>query len=263
MSARNLGNKYFEEKVYLTSKEGANSLDLVINPKNCRSYKETGELCDRCFNREMLAKMKKINSLERLDFLNYQLNKYSNPVEWLRRTLALIEDNEDEFDSFGYKTYLSYVNLLENGIVQLSQENESKKKSSSSNENDYINQDRISELSQLKSPAFDFTKLVKLCEDLNVCYRYECYLAVAMLLRAILDHVPPVFGVSDFKNVYSQNGSKSFKEHMEHLDKSLRKIADGYLHNQIRKKESLPNKTQVNFSQDIDALLAEIIRKVG
>jgi hypothetical protein len=47
---------------------------------------------------------------------------------------------------------------------------------------------------------------------------------------------------------------------MEHLDKSLRKIADAHLHPQIRKKEILPNKTQVNFSNDLDVLLSEIVR---
>jgi len=49
---------------------------------------------------------------------------------------------------------------------------------------------------------------------------------------------------------------------MRHLDKSLRKIADSYLHGHIRERESLPNKTQVNFSQDIDVLLAEICRRL-
>lgn len=81
-----------------------------------------------------------------------------------------------------------------------------------------------------------------------------------MLIRAIIDHVPPIFGATNFQNVYSQNGTKSFKQHMEHLDKSSRKIADSYLHGHIRNKESLPNNTQVNFSQDIDVLLAEICR---
>lgn len=47
---------------------------------------------------------------------------------------------------------------------------------------------------------------------------------------------------------------------MSRLENSSRKIADSYLHTKIRKKESLPNKTQVNFSNDIDVLLAEIIR---
>lgn len=47
---------------------------------------------------------------------------------------------------------------------------------------------------------------------------------------------------------------------MQHLDKSLKNIADGYLHLKIRQKEVLPNETQVDFRQDLDLLLSEIIR---
>ena len=47
---------------------------------------------------------------------------------------------------------------------------------------------------------------------------------------------------------------------MIHLDTSSRKIANAHLHTQIRKKEILPNQTQVDFSNDIDVLLSEIVR---
>jgi hypothetical protein len=47
---------------------------------------------------------------------------------------------------------------------------------------------------------------------------------------------------------------------MLNLNNSLRKIADSYLHQPIRKKETLPNKTQINFKNDMDVLFAEIIR---
>ena len=47
---------------------------------------------------------------------------------------------------------------------------------------------------------------------------------------------------------------------MEHLQNSSRKIADSNLHTLIRGKESLPSQIQVNFSNDVDVLLAEIIR---
>ncbi len=47
---------------------------------------------------------------------------------------------------------------------------------------------------------------------------------------------------------------------MTNLENSSRKIADSYLHTRIRNKESLPNRTQVNFSNDMDVLLSEIIR---
>jgi hypothetical protein len=81
------------------------------------------------------------------------------------------------------------------------------------------------------------------------------------LTRALLDHVPPIFLCAKFSEVANNYaGSKSFKESMKHLENSSRKIADQYLHTQIRQKESLPNITQVSFSNDIDVLLSEICR---
>jgi hypothetical protein len=47
---------------------------------------------------------------------------------------------------------------------------------------------------------------------------------------------------------------------MEQRDKLLRKIADGFLHQPIRKAESLPTSTQVDFRQPLDQLLGEIVR---
>lgn len=81
-----------------------------------------------------------------------------------------------------------------------------------------------------------------------------------MITRAILDHIPPIFEKKDFKEVANQYGSKSFKGNAQHLENSLRNIADYYLHIPIRKKEVLPNKNQINFSNDLDVILAEIIR---
>jgi hypothetical protein len=125
----------------------------------------------------------------------------------------------------------------------------------------YVDPDRINELKALPSANYDLSKLIRLCEELNLCFAGECYLAMIMMTRAILDHVPPIFGVKTFvelSNNYA--GSKSFKDAMQHLENSSRKIADHYLHSQIRKSESMPNVTQVDFSNDIDFLLAEIGR---
>ncbi len=125
----------------------------------------------------------------------------------------------------------------------------------------YVSLERIVELEAIPSPDFDLLKLVRLCEELNVCYVRDCFLSVAMLVRAIIDHVPPIFGCANFSAVANNyRGAKSFKKSMEHLHKSLRNIADLHLHVQIRKSESLPTKVQVNFSADLDLLLAEIVR---
>lgn len=125
----------------------------------------------------------------------------------------------------------------------------------------FIANDRIDELSKITSTNFDLSKLIDLCKELNYTYAGSCYMAVAMLIRAILDHVPPIFGVRKFSEVAnSYKGSKSFKQSMLHLENSSRKIADAFLHTQIRSSETLPTKNQVGFIPDLDALLSEIVR---
>jgi hypothetical protein len=125
----------------------------------------------------------------------------------------------------------------------------------------YVDPDRINEIKDIQSTTFDLTKLVRLCEEINVCFAGECYLAIAMLTRAILDHVPPIFDCSKFGEVANNYaGAKSFKESMLHLENSSRKISDQHLHAQIRASETLPTVRQVDFSNDIDVLLAEIVR---
>jgi len=125
----------------------------------------------------------------------------------------------------------------------------------------YISEVRLSELENIQTKEFDLTKLLQILRELNVSYINNCYITVITLTRALIDHVPPIFGCNTFAEVVNNHkGSRSFKESMEHLDKSSRKIADQYLHGQIRKKEVLPNKTQVNFKNDVDFLLSEIVR---
>jgi hypothetical protein len=124
----------------------------------------------------------------------------------------------------------------------------------------YVNSSRIDELKKTRSDEFDLTKLIEMCQELNTCHAHQALLAIPALVRSILDHIPPIFKQPDFKNVTAQHGSQSFKEHMTHLDKSLRKIADSYLHTQIRKQESLPTSTQVDFKSDLDVLLQEVAR---
>jgi len=126
----------------------------------------------------------------------------------------------------------------------------------------FVDPTRLVELRAIRSSNFDLLRLIKYCDELNSNFDEGCFLAVPMLGRAILDHVPPIFGCKSFSEVANNypSGSKSFKQSMEHLENSLRKIADAYLHVHIRKSEVLPNRTQVNFSSDLDVLLAEIVR---
>lgn len=128
------------------------------------------------------------------------------------------------------------------------------------NGRNYVSKIRIKSLKRLKSAKFDFLRLIKFCEELNLDFDEKSYLSVITLVRAILDHVPPVFGFDEFTKVANNYGTKSFKESMLNLNNSSRKISDAYLHTQIRKNESLPTLTQVDFSNDLDVLLSEIVR---
>ena len=125
----------------------------------------------------------------------------------------------------------------------------------------YVHPDRLKELQTIKHHDFDLRKLLQLLEELDLSFRTGCYLAAAMLVRAVLDHVPPIFGVSTFAAVANNYaGTRSFRESMLNLENSSRRIADQHLHGQIRSSETLPTARQVDFSPDMDVLLAEIVR---
>ncbi len=125
---------------------------------------------------------------------------------------------------------------------------------------EYVNLGRLEELKRINSKDFDLTRLLRICEELNIASLNGNSYSVIMLVRSIIDHIPPIFGKPSFQEVANNHGSKSFKDSMTRLDTSSRKIADSALHQHVRKKEVLPNKTQVNFSNDLDVLLGEIVR---
>lgn len=124
----------------------------------------------------------------------------------------------------------------------------------------FVDEVRVADLKRVPKSEFDLGKLISLCEELNVCYRSQCYHAVAALTRAVIDHVPPVLGCSKFSEVVNNySGGKSFSDSMKRLE-GVRKIADAHLHTQVRRTEALPTRVQVNFSAELDVLLGEVHR---
>lgn len=124
-----------------------------------------------------------------------------------------------------------------------------------------ISDARLAELRACRPSRLDYRKLIRLCEELNVALSQGCFLAVIILTRSVLDHVPPVFDQRTFNEVANNHsGGRSFKEAMLFLDGAARKIADGHLHAPMRKIETLPTRQQVDFGPLLDQLLAEVIR---
>jgi hypothetical protein len=125
----------------------------------------------------------------------------------------------------------------------------------------FVDPERLAQLRGVISPRFDLSRLIKICEELDLCFQNECYLAVGMLTRSLLDHVPPIFGVSNFSQVANNyGGSGSFKDIARGLETMNRKIADSFLHTQVRRSESSPTRIQVDVRSGLDAVLAEVVR---
>ena len=128
----------------------------------------------------------------------------------------------------------------------------------------YVNPGRIDDLKNIRSTDFDMSKLIRMCEELNSNWQQGNYYTVGLLVRSIINHVPPIFGAySSFDQVIGGYGGASFKKIMRGLNESLRSTADHYTHALIRRKEPLPNDNQVDYRQNFDILLSEIISLLG
>lgn len=133
----------------------------------------------------------------------------------------------------------------------------------SQNRNDnYVSAIRIDELKAIASKEHDFARLIALCDHINRCHRAEAFLGIGVLVRALLDHVPPIFSFETFSEVANNysGGARSFKDSIQHLENTSRKVADAILHTKIRNKESLPTAIQTDFRAALDVLLQEIVR---
>ncbi len=169
-----------------------------------------------------------------------------------------------DLDSINYAVFITFEGIAE--VEKIASTNKPKNQVDRaltvSPNHPFIDEGRLQELKEIssKQSKFDLSKLIKLCEELNSNYSNENYSATAMLTRAIMDHVPPIFGKDKFTEIANSSSSRdSFKKLMKSLDDFQKNITDGILHEQIKDSHSLPNATQVNSSQPLDKLLQKIV----
>lgn len=184
---------------------------------------------------------------------------YNNPKQWIsvaKKDVPTYVMTDDDF----------IITKNERDKFEKEYDLEIKNNQEASNlpEFDYVDKSRIDELQSVSNNGkYDLKRLLRLIEELNSNWKDANYYSTAMLVRAIIDHIPPIFNCKSFKEVCNNyKGSKSFKEATQNLQLSLRNIADSHLHSHIKKEEMLPNKTQVNFSNTLDLLLAEAIKNL-
>jgi hypothetical protein len=128
----------------------------------------------------------------------------------------------------------------------------------------FVDEARLAELRTLRGKNPDPTRLVRLCEEINSNYQDQCYMAVALLARTVINHVPPVFGFKTFAEVAANYGGpkahRSFKTIAQRLENAARDIGDMIAHEVMQPVEALPNPTQIDFTQEFDVLLQEVVR---
>ncbi len=127
---------------------------------------------------------------------------------------------------------------------------------------EFIDSSIVRALQNVKNKQFDLSKVIKFCEEINGAFNSGYFLATALLVRALINHVPPIWGHQTFSQVVAQS-SKSRKELFKPLDEIARDIADLHTHDVIRHKESLPTRRQLEmFKPNIEVLLQEIVAEL-
>ena len=123
----------------------------------------------------------------------------------------------------------------------------------------------IERLSRAESPVADIAAfLVPMCREINSCFAHGNIVATMLLMRSLLNYVPPLFGRETFSQFVANTSlSRSKKDSFEHLEKGLRKIADFHTHRRIGAAEFYPSAAQVEpFKPQFELLLQEIITVV-
>ncbi len=121
-----------------------------------------------------------------------------------------------------------------------------------------------------KKNDFNYKKLITLIEELNFNYLNKKTYSSCMILRAILDHIPPLLAKNDFyeaANNYSWGSEKSSRQKAVKELLTFRNTPDDVLHGQITNKSDiidfsyLPNKFSVNtlLQECLDSNIKPII----
>lgn len=129
----------------------------------------------------------------------------------------------------------------------------------------FVNEDIIDAIESADS-IFDCSRLVCYCREINDNYRRDNYASVGFLSRAVCDHIPPIFEKKNFTELATQTPGErheSFKKSCRSLDSSLKNIVDRSIHKQIDSADIPPFEEEINFSQDLNTILARVVEQLN
>lgn len=130
----------------------------------------------------------------------------------------------------------------------------------------YINPDIIKALKNTNSVKWDLTKLIALLEEVNSSYKLGNYYSCIFILRAILDHIPPVFSQNNIQGLVN-NYPWSNSKHAT-MRKKMEKLLDFYntghikIHTPISKKKQYVDSADLPESSNFNLLLEEMISQL-
>lgn len=114
-----------------------------------------------------------------------------------------------------------------------------------------------------KQGKFNYKKLIRLMTELNSVFVSGYPYASSMLIRGILDHIPPLFGCETFEQVVSNHSwGRTDKKYMKGLFE-FKKEGDDALHRQISEKEDLLDINDIPSSVRLNRLLQECLSVAG
>jgi hypothetical protein len=126
-----------------------------------------------------------------------------------------------------------------------------------------VSSDVIRRLVAVQTAKVDTEVLVGLCREINSSWSHGNVVATALVMRAVLNYVPPVFGHETFPQVVAQS-PRTLKEAWSHLEEGLRKVADFHAHRRLGPADIFPSPAQVEpFKPQFELLLHEVLARVG
>jgi DNA segregation ATPase FtsK/SpoIIIE-like protein len=128
----------------------------------------------------------------------------------------------------------------------------------------YIDKSQIESIKESKS-IFNTDHLVNILEEINRCYGNECYIACGILIRALLDHIPPLFekkNIEEVVNNYSwdRSSERSSRKIVKTLYEKI-SFFELNIHKQISKKVLNINQDEYDLpdTTSLKLLLNEVI----
>jgi hypothetical protein len=125
-----------------------------------------------------------------------------------------------------------------------------------------VDPELITRLEKVPATTFSTRFLVGVIREINACFASGSIIATLLLMRTILNHVPPIFGESTFEAVVGQ-ANRSVKKSHANLQESLRNVADLHAHQIAKKAHSYPSSLQVeSYRADFEILLQQVAEKL-